>query len=259
MVIYHEMYYPPADATRLLHIYLPRDYDASQERYPVMYMFDGHNLFFDERATYGKSWGLLSALDAWEKPMIVVGMECSHEGQSRLDEYGPYARTILGHKIKPMGELTFQWIINDVKPWVDAAFRTWAHREATGIAGSSMGGIMSLYGVIVHNDIFGKAACLAAGAHWNERPVMRDLRLASINPDTRVYLSWGEDEKGRVTAGADPATDSAEAKAAARITAELEKRGARTMTYFQAGGRHCEASWEQQNRRWLDFLWLDRS
>ena len=258
MVFYHEMCYPPADATRLLHIYLPRDYDASQERYPVMYMFDGHNLFFDEGATYGKSWGLLSFLDSWEKPMIVVGMECSHEGQSRLDEYGPYARTLLGHKINPMGELTFQWIINDIKPWVDANLRTWAHREATGIGGSSMGGIMSLYGVIVHNDVFGKAACLAAGAHWYERFVMRDLRGAYVNPDTSVYLSYGEDEKGRVPAGADPATDSAEAKATARITTALEQRGARTLTYFQAGGRHCEASWEQQNRRYMDFLWLNR-
>ena len=258
MVIYHDMYYPPANATRLLHIYLPRGYDASQERYPVMYMFDGHNLFFDERATYGKSWGLLGALDTWEKPMIVVGMECSHEGQSRLDEYGPYARTIVGHKIQPMGEQTFQWIINDVKPWADTNLRTWAHREATGIGGSSMGGIMSLYGAIVHNDVFGKAACLATGVHWYERFVMRDLRASYVNPDTRVYLGYGEDEKGRTRAGADPATDSPEAKATARLTAALEERGARTMTYFQAGGRHCEASWEQQNRRWMDFLWLNR-
>ena len=110
----------------------------------------------------------------------------------------------------------------------------------------------------MHNDVFGKAACLAAGAHWYERFVMRDLRGAYVNPDTSVYLSYGEDEKGRVPAGADPATDSAEAKATARITTALEQRGARTLTYFQAGGRHCEASWEQQNRRYMDFLWLNR-
>ena len=257
MVFYHDMYYPPANATRRLHVYLPRGYDQSDERYPVMYMFDGHNLFFDEQATYGKSWGLQSFLDQWEKPIIVVGMECSHEGQSRLDEYGPYARTIVGHKIHPMGEQTFQWIINDVKPWADANLRTWAHREATGIGGSSMGGIMSLYGVIVHNDVFGKAACLATGVHWYERPVMRDLRAAHIEPDTRVYVSWGEDEKGRVRVGADSATESPEAKAAARLATELEARGARTCMYFQAGGRHNEASWEQQNGRYLDFLWRE--
>lgn len=258
MVIYHDMYYAPADATRKLHIYLPQGYDASEERYPVMYMFDGHNLFFDEHATYGKSWGLKEFLDAWEKPMIVVGMECSHEGTARLDEYGPYPTTIMGHKNNPMGEQTFQWIISVVKPWADANLRTWPHREATGIGGSSMGGIMSLYGVIVHNDVFGKAACLAPGARIQERRVLRDLKAHGLNPDTRVYLSFGEDEKGRTKAGADPAVASPEAKAEARVCAELESYGAVTRTFFQAGGHHCEASWEQQNARYMDFLWLDR-
>lgn len=258
MVIYRDMYYPPADGVRRLHIYLPQGYDSSGERYPVMYMFDGHNLFFDDHATYGKSWGLFDFLNAWEKPVIVVGMECCHEGQGRLDEYGPYPAKIVGHQIDPMGEQTFRWIIDDVKPWVDTNFRTWPHREATGIAGSSMGGIMSLYGVIVHNDVFGKAACLASFVRRYERMLMRDLRVRGIQADTRIYLSWGEDENGRVPAGADPTTESPEAKATARLTAALERYGARTYTYFQAGGRHCEASWEQQNGRWLDFLWLDR-
>lgn len=258
MVIYHDMHYAPADSIRRLHIYLPEGYDQSEERYPVMYMFDGHNLFFDSDATFGKSWGLKEFLDGWEKPIIIVGMECSHEGQSRLDEYGPYPATIVGHKIDPKGEQTFQWIINDVKPWADANLRTWPHREATGIGGSSMGGIMSLYGVVAHNDVFSKAACLAAGARRYERSVLRDLRAHGIDPDTRVYLSWGEDEKGRTKAGADPATESPEAKATARVTAALEKYGAVTRTFFQEGGRHCEASWEQQNGRFMDFLWLDR-
>lgn len=259
MVIYHDMPYPTADASdvRRLHIYLPPNYDASNERYPVMYMFDGHNLFYDEQATFGKSWGLLDFLDSWEKPLIVVGMECCHEGYGRLDEYGPYSAKIVGHQNTPLGEQTFQWIINDVKPWVDEHLRTWPHREATGIAGSSMGGIMSLYGVVTHNDVFGKAACLASFVRRYERLLLRDLRAGGMNPDTRIYLSWGEDEKGRVRAGADPTTESPEAKATDRLVAALERYGARTLTYFQEGGRHCEASWEQQNARWLNFLWLE--
>lgn len=257
MVIYHDMHYPPADSVRRLHIYLPDSYDASGERYPVMYMFDGHNLFFDDHATYGKSWGLRDFLDGWEKPLIVVGMECCHEGYGRLDEYGPYAAKIVGHQINPMGEQTFCWLLDEVKPWVDAHFRTWAHREATGIGGSSMGGIMSLYGVVAHNDVFGKAACLATFVRRYERQVLRDLREMGIEADTRVFLSWGEDENGRVPAGADPATESPEAKATARLTAALERYGACTRTYFQAGGRHNEASWERQNALWLNFLWRE--
>ena len=258
MVIYHDMYYPPANATRLLHIYLPQGYDASQERYPVMYMFDGHNLFFDERATYGKSWGLQSFLDAWGKPMIVVGMECSHEGQGRLDEYGPYARTIVGHMIQPMGEQTFQWIINDVKPWADTNLRTWPHREATGIGGSSMGGIMSLYGALAHNDVFSKAACVSTGVHYVARQIRHDLAAATLSPDTRIYLSWGEHESGHVRKGADPATQSSEARAEFDLVDRLERRGVETYLYYQPDGYHCEASWEEQDGRFMDFLWRNR-
>ncbi|MBQ9166319.1 MAG: hypothetical protein IJX71_05275 [Oscillospiraceae bacterium] len=63
MIVKRDWIYTPNGKNRPLHIYLPDDYDASEERYPVMYFFDGHNLFFDEDATYGKSWGLKTFLD----------------------------------------------------------------------------------------------------------------------------------------------------------------------------------------------------
>lgn len=81
MVIKSDIFFTPFGAKRGLHIWLPDEYENTDERYPVMYCFDGHNLFFDEDATYGKSWGLQAFLRRWEKPMIVVGMECGHEGR----------------------------------------------------------------------------------------------------------------------------------------------------------------------------------
>lgn len=258
-VFTHDLWYWPAGQYRTLHVYLPDGYDEGDERYPVMYYFDGHNLFYDECATYGKSWGLKDFLDGWEKRLIVVGMECSHEGNARLSEYSPYDRRMFGLDIHGLGEDTYQWIIGDVKPWADSNLRTWVHREATGIAGSSMGGIMSLYGAIVHNDVFSKAACLSTGVRFTARQVRRDLSRSTLSPDTRIYLSWGEHESGRMRAGADPAAQSPEARAEADLVARLEKRGVRTSLYFQPDGRHCEASWEEQNERYLDFLWLDRT
>ena len=74
MVIKQPFNYSPKNQNRTLHIYLPNDYDASAERYPVMYFFDGHNLFRDSDATYGKCWGLEAFLDGWQKKMIVVGL-----------------------------------------------------------------------------------------------------------------------------------------------------------------------------------------
>ena len=74
MVIKESVWYAPAAEPRTLHIYLPDSYDASDERYPVMYFWDGHNLFYDSDATYGKSWGLREFLDSWAKDMIIVGI-----------------------------------------------------------------------------------------------------------------------------------------------------------------------------------------
>ncbi len=257
-VFTHEMWYAPAGQSRTLHVYLPNGYDDGDERYPVMYFFDGHNLFFDECATYGKSWGLKDFLDRWEKPLIIVGAECSHEGEARLDEYCPYKGNHFGHRMDGIGEQTFRWLIDEVKPWADANLRTWAHREATGIGGSSMGGLMSLYGAIVHNDVFSKAACVSTGLRFWGRDLGRDLRDASLDPDTRIYLSWGTQESGRTRAGADPITDSPESKAEQTFQRRLQRAGVDTYLYCQPGGRHCEADWERQNGRFLDYLWLDR-
>lgn len=62
-----DFWFSSAGQNRRLHIYLPDDYYESEERYPVMYMFDGHNLFYDSDATYGKSWGMKDFLDHWDK------------------------------------------------------------------------------------------------------------------------------------------------------------------------------------------------
>ena len=78
------------DKTRRGYIYLPDFYDEDPNRhFPVMYMFDGHNVFFDSDATYGKSWGMGNYLNITRKPLIVVAIECNHEGDGRLQEYSP--------------------------------------------------------------------------------------------------------------------------------------------------------------------------
>ena len=158
MIVKREFLYTPKGKNRTLHIYLPQSYGTTEQRYPVMYFFDGHNLYRDQDATYGKSWGLESFLDHWGKDMIVVGMECSHEGSQRLDEYSPYTFP-MGHwgMVHGIGRQTMDWIVNDIKPMIDREYRTYSFREATGIAGSSMGGLMSLYAAAAYNQVFSKA------------------------------------------------------------------------------------------------------
>ena len=254
MIVWHDCWYWPHGSPRTLHIYLPDWYYDSDERLPVTYFFDGHNLFYDEHATYGRSWRLKRFLDRWEKPMIVVGIECSHEGDDRLIEYNPYRARVAGRSVDGLGEQTFQWIERDVKPAIDAQFRTWAHREATAVIGSSMGGLMSLYGVICHNATFGKAGALSCGLRFNLRNLLRDLGTCEISPDTRVFMSWGEHESGRVYEDG----QTAEGRANDELAGKLEERGAAVLEHYVRGGRHREADWERQVPRMMDFLWLDR-
>ncbi|MBR2761242.1 MAG: alpha/beta hydrolase [Solobacterium sp.] len=256
MIIKQPMYYPPNRSDRMLHIYLPDGYEHSEERYPVMYFFDGHNLFSDEDATYGVSWGLKDFLDHWEKKIIIVGMECSHTGNERLSEYCPYNRHFFGKTIDGKGKETFAWIVNEIKPMIDQNFRTWSHREATAIGGSSMGGIMSTYGVIRYNDVFSKAACVSTGMYWNLSQFRQDLNAVSLHPDTRVFMSWGEIESGKAAYGGNPEYDTREARSTRRFELELQQKGARTYLYFQREGRHCEADWAKQVPVFMDWLWL---
>ncbi|MBO5659450.1 MAG: alpha/beta hydrolase, partial [Bacteroidaceae bacterium] len=146
----------------MVYLYLPEDWKTSGKRYPVMYMFDGHNVFFDTHATYGKSWGMGEYMDENKKQMIIVAVECNHEGHQRLSEYSPVdfvfpdAGAIVGR-----GKQYMQWLVETLKPYIDANYPTLTDREHTSIAGSSMGGLMSLYAVCEYNHIFQKAACIS--------------------------------------------------------------------------------------------------
>lgn len=254
MIIKRDIDFAPTGKTRTLHIHLPEGYGETDERYPVMYFFDGHNLFSDEDATYGQSWGLREFLEGWEKPMIVVGIECGHEGRERLVEYCPYhiRGGFLG-EIDGVGAATVNWMADELKPMIDRTYRTYGFREATGIGGSSMGGLMSLYAVVCRNDVFSKAACLSSTLSPCMKELEADIARSGIDPDTRVYLSWGKKEAGR-------RRDAAAALEAyhEKMRALLLARGANVRLFGQEEGRHCEADWARQVRPFMDFLWLDR-
>lgn len=257
MIIKRDMLYTPAGKNRTLHIYLPDDYAESDEQYPVMYFFDGHNLFRDADATYGKSWGIEAFLQGWRKKMIIVGIECGHEGRERLNEYCPYDSkgSFLGD-ITGMGKETMDWIVNEVKPLIDKEYRTYYFREATGIAGSSMGGLMAVYAAAKYNRWFSKAGCISSAIGFVEDALLKDIRESNISPDTRVYFSWGTEESGG--ARKNPAEDYFTTRAFQNRRAEelFREQGATTFLYCQRGGGHCEADWEQLVPHFMEFLWF---
>lgn len=258
MIVKRDFLYSPNGKNRPLHIYLPDDYDQTEERYPVMYFFDGHNLFFNEDATYGKSWGLKEYLESWSKSMIIVGIECGHEADERLSEYLPY-KAEFGYfcKYKPMGDATIRWIIEEIKPVIDKEYRTYPFRECTGIAGSSMGGIMALFAAVHYNQWFSKAACISTAMGFCMNGLMEDLYQNIMDPDTRVYLSWGTKEAHGLEDREHEDTSSYTYKCHKRVEEKIKTSDASVKLRCQVGGGHCEADWEKLVPEFMGFLWLE--
>ncbi|MBQ6466114.1 MAG: alpha/beta hydrolase [Oscillospiraceae bacterium] len=224
--------------TRRAYVYLPEAAGDGDRRFPVLYMFDGHNVFFDEDATYGKSWGLGEYLDAFEVPLIVAAVECNHgEDNARLKEYAPYSFSALGFgSIEGRGPRTMDWLVHVFKPGIDRDYPTLPDREHTFIAGSSMGGLMSLYAVSCFNETFSRAAALSPSLNFGPRSLERLLLGAKMRRDTVIYMDMGETElKWRGTR-----------RLFRHFCELLQKEGVLLTSRLVPGGEHNEASWEKQ-------------
>ena len=258
MLIKQDFNFHSINASRMLHIRIP---DKGQPPYPVMYFFDGHNLFLDEDATYGKSWGLDRYMADWDKQLIIVGIECSHEGNGRLSEYLPYTSDFGWLKgIEAKGDDTMRGIIHELKPFIDSSFPTIPFRECTGIGGSSMGGLMAAYALVKYNDHISKAACVSPSIGSVSGKLWHDMNNVVLSPDTRIYLSWGTMEGYGGIKNPQEEDRSSWLYKTCRATAnKVIKAGGRAGLYCQVGGRHCEEDWEKQLDLFMPFLWQDRS
>lgn len=234
--------YPTFTGTEMrnVYIYLPLQYEYEpKQRYPVLYMFDGHNVFFDQDATYGKSWGLGKYLDRTATPLIVVAVECNHSPENgRLSEYSPFDFDDPHYgKFAGRGQETMEWFIRKLKPRIDREYRTLKDRDHTFIMGSSMGGLMSLYAVLKYNKVFSRAAALSPSI-WVAPEKLRELvRRAPLSPDTVVYMDYGSREMGF----------HADMEAAfANLGAQMLSRRLKLTLRIVPDGDHCEACWEKQ-------------
>lgn len=225
---------------RHAYVYVPEEAELHPEkRYPVLYMFDGHNVFFDKDATYGKSWGMMDFLDYTEIPMIVAAVECNHHPDNgRLREYSPYTfrDSHFGHVVG-RGRTTMEWMVNTFKPYIDKHYPTLPDREHTFICGSSMGGLMSLYAVSEYNRVFSRAAALSPSVWVAPRRLDQLLSRADFGSDTVVYMDYGSEELG---------WHPSILRTFSRVAERLLERRVLLNCRIVPGGQHCEASWEEQ-------------
>ena len=240
----------PFGLDRCLHIYLPDDYYISDKSYPVLYMFDGHNLYLDSDATYGHAWHIADTFAKQQVKMIVVGLECNHEGRERLNEFCPYVieKSRLG-SLDGRGKSLMTWMTTALKEEIDGLYRT---NGINYLGGSSMGGLMALYGIVAHGDVYQGAACLSSSIFLCMDELKQEIRHALHLKGARIYMSYGSEE-------ADSKTRLATiVKGHMELSELLKEKQANVYFDMVINGSHNEATWETQVMDFIDYLRKDQ-
>jgi predicted alpha/beta superfamily hydrolase len=180
---------PQLGRTRRVWIYVPQNYNDTEDQYPVIYMHDGQNLF-DQATAFDKEWEVDETLNSMFARCIIVGID---NGEHRMTEYNFNDNEEYG---PGEGRRYMEFIATTLKPYIDTNFRTRSEREHTHIAGSSMGGLISLYGALHFASTFGSAGIFSP-ALWLVPDAVNELRqIAAQNADypQRFYLYGGARE-----------------------------------------------------------------
>lgn len=251
VLVKNRVYSPSLSNHRDVYIYLPPSYATSDRRYPVLYMHDGQNLF-DAATSFAGEWRAdeaMNALSAEGIEAIIVGV--ANIGEGRMKEYLPFKHPYFG---EGKGNAYLKFIVETVKSDVDHHFRTLPDRAHTGIAGSSMGGLISLYGFFCYPSVFGLAGVISP-ALWPAKPsIFAFVEAAAFSPG-RIYFDIGTEEFSgyrQIRQGMNPIADHQ------RMQSILAQKGymtGETLLYIEdKGGKHNEADWARRLPNALRFL-----
>jgi predicted alpha/beta superfamily hydrolase len=233
---------------RDLIVYLPPVYDAQPQRcFPVLYLHDGQNLF-DGATSFipGMDWHVGQTADQCihegrVEPLIIVGIY--NAGKQRLGEYTPTRAPKLGGG---SANRYSKFLLEEVRPFVRSQYRVQEGAENTGIGGSSLGGLVSLYLGLRQPKIFGKIAALSPSVWWNERVILRFAAAAPVQPLPRIWLDIGTREGPRIVDDVERFRD---------ILISKGWQPERNLHYERIeGGEHNEAAWARRVGPFLRFL-----
>ena len=232
---------------RQITVFLPGGYDErAEQRYPVLYMQDGQNLFDADRAYVpGNHWRMQEAADLGisertVSPLIIVGID--HAGPGRIDEYTP----VPDRKHDGGGRAAdyARFLIEELKPAIDARYRTIPDAEHTGVGGSSLGGLVSLYLVLNHPEVFGRAAVMSPSVWWGDRAILGDVD-GFEGPAPIMWLDIGGREGMEALRDARTLRDRINAKG---------WNDERFHFFEDRRGDHSERAWARRARQALEFL-----
>jgi len=241
-------------------VYLPPVYKAHKEkRYSVLYLHDGQNLF-DGATSFipGQEWRVdetaqqLIAAGKVE-PLIIVGIY--NTGKDRVDEYTPAADA--KYKIGGKADLYGRMLVEELKPFIDANYRTLSDARHTGLGGSSLGGLVSLYLGLKYSDVFGLLAVVSPSVWWANNYIVKYVEAERKRPPVRIWLDIGTREGSNAEAAQKTVVD-------ARLLKEaLIRKGwkpGKDLSYFEAdGAEHNERAWAARVESILEFLFPRRA
>jgi enterochelin esterase-like enzyme len=239
------------DARNLI-VYLPPQYASEpHRRFPVLYLQDGQNLF-DPQTSFvpEQTWEVRETADAaieagLVEPLIIVGIY--NTGDRRISEYTPTRDWKMGGGEAPLyGRL----LVEELLPFIAKHYHTLTRPEHTGLGGSSLGGLVSLYLGLEYPQVFGRLAVLSPSVWWNHRSILNYVRDAEISQRARIWLDVGDSEGTRTREDAN------------RLHRQLLRQGWQEDADLHyeviAGGKHDEASWAARVGPMLQFLFPAR-
>lgn len=231
-------------------MYLPPDYNsAAERRYPVLYLHDGQNLFDAATAFAGNEWGVDELAEeliqsGQIEPLIIVGIY--NAGPRRIWEYTHIPdRRGRGGRARAYGKL----IVDDLKPFIDAEYRTRSGSANAGLGGSSLGGLVTLYLGLHHPRTFGKLIAMSPSIWWANRAILREVRKLRGKSGQKIWLDIGTCEGPNP----DSCVKNAEDLHAA-LVAKGWQEGHDLKFVEDQGAGHDERAWGFRMRDALKFL-----
>lgn len=270
-IVRHLIDSPQLGEQMTVDVWLPEGYDtASADRYPVLYMHDGQNLYDASTTWNGQSWemdrtaGRLIKEGEMES-LIIVGIHSDPERRvSQLMPENAVSEVDLSKKlikevgmddVPVMGNEYAEFVVSTLKPFIDATYVTLPDRDNTGVMGSSMGGLMSLYLISEYPEVFGKAGCLST--HWygmmNDGGAFGNAMMNYVteklpDPEThKIYFDHG-------TTTIDAYYGPWEEKALSIAREKGYEPGKNLSNYVDEGAPHNEDAWSARVDRPLRFL-----
>ena len=236
-------------------VYLPPQYKSStRSRYPVLYLQDGQNLF-DGATSFiaGQEWRVDETVESLiaagkTQPLIIVGIY--NAGKERINEYTPSADP--KYKMGGKADLYGRMLVEELKPFIDHTYRTRRGATDTGIGGSSLGGILSIYLALKYPHVLGKAAVVSPSVWFANQHIVSFVDNLPKKRPVRLWVDIGTKE------GRNPEEAQETVRGARLLYDTLVRKGwkpGRDLKYFEAkDAEHNEAAWAARIEPILQFL-----